>query len=59
MRTKPTELTCTICGTATAMPAPGDYPSMWDAGWRWRGDPEEKPIRFMPKRFIYSCPEHN
>lgn len=57
-RDKPTEVACTRCSRTSLMPEPGDYTSMWDAGWRWRGAPERAGIaKFVPDRFAFSCPD--
>lgn len=51
-------LTCGNCGATAAAPPNGeDYRSLWDEGWRWRGDPAEQPLKFAPKRFVFSCPD--
>ncbi|MFC4328354.1 hypothetical protein ACFPC0_11000 [Streptomyces andamanensis] len=48
-------LTCDNCGAATPRPAvPGT--GLYRAGWRWRANPGETPLRFAPKTFLVSCP---
>ena len=49
-------LACNTCGTTVPKPAPLEYAPLWDAGWRWRGNPDERPLRLVPHTFIYSCP---
>lgn len=52
-----TVLTCDGCGATTPRPAPGAYAPLHEEGWRWRGDPAERPLRFVPKTFLISCPD--
>lgn len=49
-------LACNSCGTTVPKPAPVEYAPLWDAGWRWTGDPSERPLRFAPHAKVYSCP---
>lgn len=50
-------LTCDHCGNAVERPTSGDYENLHKAGWRWRSNPEERPLTLAPKTFIFSCPD--
>ncbi|MEU2086759.1 hypothetical protein ABZ569_33430 [Streptomyces albus] len=53
-------LACDRCGATVPRPAPGQYEkyeSLHDDGWRWRGNPAERPLRFVPQTYVVSCPD--
>ncbi|MDQ1041477.1 hypothetical protein QFZ75_007979 [Streptomyces sp. V3I8] len=53
-------LACSATGCQTTAPRPADcqWAPLWDAGWRWRSDPAECPLRLAPRSTLYSCPAH-
>ncbi|EFL29446.1 hypothetical protein SSOG_09160 [Streptomyces himastatinicus ATCC 53653] len=56
-REKSASIVCTRCKWSALLPEDRDHSELWDAGWRWRGDPAERPLRFAPHAFVYSCPD--
>ncbi|MEU9764019.1 hypothetical protein AB0D98_30805 [Streptomyces sp. NPDC047987] len=48
-------LTCDTCRAITARPPAGQWQPLHEEGWRWRGA-DERPLRFVPKAFVFSCP---
>ncbi|WP_141747478.1 hypothetical protein [Streptomyces nanshensis] len=56
-RVEVSDLLCDTCGRNDRMPTPGDYASMWHAGWRWPGGPEPPgTVRLVPRVYLFSCP---
>ncbi|MBJ6623514.1 hypothetical protein [Streptomyces sp. DHE17-7] len=51
------QIACIHCGARTDKPVSLAWKPLWDAGWRWRGNPDERPLRFVPHTSIYSCPD--
>lgn len=45
------------CEATISRPRLGSrFPGAYEAGWRWRGNPEERPLRFAPHTIVASCP---
>jgi hypothetical protein len=50
-------ITCDGCGTTTDRPASREGKrKLQERGWRGRGNPHERPLRFAPHTFLWSCP---
>ena len=46
----------TRCEATAPRPSDGQWRQLHDQGWRWRSDPDERPLRLAPRAKVYSCP---
>ena len=52
----PRLLSCGSCGATTPTPPPGRFASLWDQGWRWKGQFEGL-LKLAADSIAYSCPQ--
>jgi hypothetical protein len=49
-------LTCDGCGATVDRPPSGEGRELHEAGWRFRSNPDERPLRLAPHTCLVSCP---